>query len=270
MSQLEQPKIVLTIGGSDSGGAAGIQADLKTLTILGVYGMSVLTVVTAQNSLNVLGVQPISSEFVASQLDAVLSDYGANAAKTGFIGQVDLIEVISRKVDTYNLANIVVDPVLVNHKGESMFPKPVTMAYIDYLLPRANLVTPNVREAELLTGVKIEDTGSIAKAAGQLIATGCERVLITGKRVGDEVVDYYHTGRSEVEFRSPWIDTTNIHGSGDTLSAAICAFLSLDFSYSDAIQEARAFTSAAIMGAKEWQIGEGNGPLKHWTSRRDT
>ena len=139
MNRGDQPAKVLTIGGSDSGGAAGIQADLKTLTILGVYGMSVLTVVTAQNSLNVIDVQTMPSEFVASQLDAVLSDYGAQATKTGFIGRADLIEVIASKMDAYSLSNVVVDPVLVNHKGESMFPKPVTKAYIDYLFPLGHI-----------------------------------------------------------------------------------------------------------------------------------
>jgi hydroxymethylpyrimidine/phosphomethylpyrimidine kinase len=270
VSRSDQPVKVLTIGGSDSGGAAGIQADLKTLTILGVYGMSVLTVVTAQNSLNVIDVQPMPSELVASQLDAVLSDYGAQAVKTGFIGRVDLIEVIARKVDAFSLSNVVVDPVLVDHKGESMFPKQVTKAYIDYLFPLANLVTPNVREAELLAGVPIAESGSVVLAAEQLIAMGCQRALITGKRDGDEVVDTYHDGKSVVEFRSRWINSSNRHGSGDTLSAAICAFLSLNFQYVDAIQEARVFTAAAIMGAKEWRLGEGHGPVNHMGNRRVT
>jgi hydroxymethylpyrimidine/phosphomethylpyrimidine kinase len=268
VSQSNQPAKVLTIGGSDSGGAAGIQADLKTMTVLGVYGMSVITVVTAQNSLSVAGVFQLPPEFVASQLDAVLSDYGAHGTKTGFIGQIGLIKVIAEKIDTYKLANVVIDPVLVNHRGEPMFPEAVTQAYIDRLLPVADLITPNVREAELLSGVKISNASTMDEAANQLFSMGAGDVLITGRRDDADMVDLLFDGKTMTEFRSPWIDSANRHGSGDTLSAAICAFLSRNFTVKEAIEEARAFTFEAITKARDWRLGAGHGPVNSWGNHK--
>jgi hydroxymethylpyrimidine kinase/phosphomethylpyrimidine kinase len=268
VSQSNQPAKVLTIGGSDSGGAAGIQADLKTMTVLGVYGMSVITVVTAQNSLNVADIFNLPPEFVASQLDAVLSDYGAQGTKTGFIGQAGLIKVIAEKVDAYKLANVVIDPVLVDHRGEPMFPETVTQAYIDWLLPAADLITPNLREAELLTGVKISNTASMNEAAIQLFSMGPGCVLITGRRDEADVVDLLFDGKTMTEFRSPWIDSPNRHGSGDTLSAAVCVFLSLNFTAREAIDKARAFTFEAITRARDWRLGAGHGPVSSWGNHK--
>ncbi|MGB3713360.1 MAG: bifunctional hydroxymethylpyrimidine kinase/phosphomethylpyrimidine kinase [Candidatus Promineifilaceae bacterium] len=268
MSQSNQPTKILTIGGSDSGGAAGIQADLKTLTVLGVYGMSVITIVTAQNSLHVADVYQLPPEFVASQLDAVLSDYGAQGTKTGFIGQASLIKVIAEKINAYKLANVVIDPVLVNHRGEPMFPETVTQAYIDRLLPVADLITPNLREAELLTGVKILNAASMNDAANHLFSMGSGSVLITGRRVDVDVVDLLLDGKTMTEFRSPWIDSPNRHGSGDTLSAAICAFLSLNFTVSEAVDKAREYTFEAIKRARQWRLGAGHGPVSSWGNRQ--
>lgn len=270
VSQHLQPIKVLTIGGSDSGGAAGIQADLKTWTMLGVYGMSVLAVVTAQNSVSVNDLYRLPLEFVASQLDAVLGDYGAQGTKTGFLGAVELIEVVAGAVTAYELTNVIVDPVLVNHRGESMFPDSVTQAYVDHLLPVADLVTPNVREAELLTGMSIVDRDSAVSAADRLHSMGSSSVLVTGRRDGMEMVDLLFDGETPVEYRSPWTDTPNRHGSGDVLSAAICALLALGLSVGEAIAGARAFTNAAIEDAKDWQLGAGHGPVSSWGNRQIT
>ena len=264
VSEHSQPAKVLTIGGSDSGGAAGIQADLKTLTMLGVYAMSAITVVTAQNSLTVAGVHKLPPEFLASQLDAVLSDYGAEGTKTGFIGDTALIEVISAKIETFQLENVVIDPVLVNHRGESMFPEVVTKATNDRLLPLARLITPNVREAELLSGLAIADAAGMRAAANRLFSRGCDAVLITGWREGADVVDLLFDGENMTLYRSPRIDSANRHGSGDTLSAAICAFLSLGVPLLEAVDQARAFTYEAVRKAKDWRLGAGHGPVSFW------
>ena len=196
MSQVEQPTVVLTIGGSDSGGAAGIQADLKTLAMFCVYGMSAVTVVTAQNSRSVVKLINLPPEFVSAQIEAVLGDYGAQGVKTGFLGSAATVEIAARNIGEYSLENIVVDPVLVNHKGQSMFDKDVTRAYRDYLIPLADIVTPNVLEAELLAGMKISDSSSVRQAARLLNSMGARTTLITGRREGQEIVDLLDDGEN--------------------------------------------------------------------------
>ena len=255
------PAKVLTIAGSDSGGAAGMQADLKTWAALGVYGMSVVTAVTAQNSVAVTAVHPLPADFVAAQLDAVLSDYGADAVKTGFIGRVDLIQTIAASLRQYQIGNIVIDPVLVNHKGQGMFPPEITQAYIGHLLPLASLITPNRREAELLTGLSVNSVAEMETAVTRLHTLGAQNVLLKGGRDGDEVIDLFYDGRSLTRLRSPHINTPNTHGSGDTLSAAVCAFLAQGVGMETAVRQARQFTYKAIQRAAHWQLGHGHGPV---------
>lgn len=258
---MNEPIKVLTIAGSDSGGAAGLQADLKTWAALGVYGMSVVTVVTAQNSVAVTAVHPLPPDFVAAQLDAVLSDYGAVAVKTGFLGRVDLIQTIAAKLRQYQIGSIVIDPVLVNHKGQAMFPPEVTQAYIDHLLPLADLLTPNRREAELLTGFPVNSLAEMATAVPHLHTLGPQNILLKGGRDGDELVDLFFDGRSPIQLRSPTIDTPNTHGSGDTLSAAVCAYLAKGEGLETAVHHAHQFTQQAIQRAAHWQLGHGHGPV---------
>jgi hydroxymethylpyrimidine/phosphomethylpyrimidine kinase len=179
-----QPVKVLTIAGSDSGGAAGLQADLKTFTLLGVYGMSVVTAVTAQNSVAVTAVHPLPADFVAAQLDAVLSDYGAAAVKTGFIGREELVEIIADRLAAYATPNRLVDPVLVNHRGEAMFGSAMADAYRRHLLPLADLLTPNRREAELLLNRPVTTLSEAAEAARRLADQGAKAVLIKRLRWG--------------------------------------------------------------------------------------
>lgn len=268
MEERTQPLKVLTIGGSDSGGAAGIQADLKTLTMLGAYGMSVVTVVTAQNSLEVDRLYPIPPELVGRQLDAVLGDYGADGVKTGFTGEVDLIEVIAAKISEYRLANVVVDPVLVNYQGSPMFSDDVTRAYLEHLVPIADMLTPNLREAALLSEMDISNLADVHRAANQLHSLGARWVLITGVREGSKAVDVFFDGKESREFRSSWIDTLNRHGSGDTLSAATCSFLSQGLDVVEAVRRARQYTSEAIEGGSEWNLGSGHGPVSCWGTAR--
>jgi hydroxymethylpyrimidine/phosphomethylpyrimidine kinase len=267
----EQPVKTLTIGGSDSGGAAGIQADLKTWTALGVYGMSVITAVTAQNSLRVEAIHYLPAEMVAAQIDAVLFDYGAQAIKTGFLGQVELIEKIAWHLKAHEAGPLVVDPVLVNHKGRSMFGSQVANAYSEHLLPLAELVTPNWREAALLIGANISSKPQIKildHFSHALCAAGARQVLITGVPGGDgTIVDWWFDGQDLVPFEQRKINTQNRHGSGDTLSAAISANLALGMNMREAIKYARDFTAKAMITASEWQLGSGHGPLSHFVNK---
>ena len=256
-----EPAKVLTIGGSDSGGAAGIQADIKTITLLGGYSLSVLTVVTAQNSLAVEAVEFLPPAFVARQLQAVLADYGAAAIKTGFIGRAPLIATLVSQLQGWS-GPLVVDPVLVNHRGEAMFPDEVVTAYRE-LLPLAALVTPNRAEAALLTGRQVNTVPELKAAAADLAALGAGAVLLKGGRFGDEQLDLFHENGISYELRAPHLETSNTHGSGDTLSAAIATGLAQGLALPDAITQARELTAAAIAAAREWQLGAGHGPLGH-------
>jgi hydroxymethylpyrimidine/phosphomethylpyrimidine kinase len=265
----EQPPVVLTIGGSDSGGAAGIQADLKTFTAWRVYGMSALAAVTAQNSVRVAVVQYLPDDFVVAQIDAVLGDYGAAAVKTGFLGRASVVSAVAACLSGWQeragvrLGPLVVDPVLVNHRGEAMFGPDVTGAY-HQLLPLAALVTPNRAEAALLAGARVESLSAAEEAARRLHALGAGAVLVKGIRAGSEIVDLFFDGSETHALAAPYLATANTHGSGDTLAAAIAAGLAWELPLAAAIERARAYTAAALRGASGWRLGAGHGPLQHW------
>jgi len=259
-----QPPRLLTIAGSDSGGAAGAQADLKTWTALGVYGMSVLTAVTAQNSLSVRAVHYLPPEFVAAQIDAVLSDYGAEGVKTGFIGRAALVETIAERLQAPGARPLVVDPVLVNQHGAPMFAPEVTQAYLRRLLPLADLFTPNRHEAALFLHMEppAQPTPAwLADAARRLQALGPRAVLLKGGRIGAAQVDVLCNGTAVTFLPTPHLDTPNTHGSGDALSAAACAFLAQGIALETAVRRAQAFTAAALRAAAPWRLGAGHGPL---------
>lgn len=258
-----EPAKALTIAGSDSGGAAGLQADLKTFTALGVYGMSVITAVTAQNSREVRAVHYLPAGFVAAQIEAVLSDYGAGAIKTGFIGNADLIAEIAGTLAGFGPPPLVVDPVLVNHRGEPMFGDDVPAAYLGHLAPIARLITPNTREAGLLAGMTVDSMEAAGRAAAAIRQSGVAAALITGMVAGEEVIDLLDDGKQQI-FRSPRIMTRNTHGSGDTLSAAVTASLAQGKDLLTAVEQARAFTRRAIRRAVGWRMGGGHGPLAHF------
>jgi hydroxymethylpyrimidine kinase/phosphomethylpyrimidine kinase len=260
----EIPPKVLTIGGSDSGGAAGLQADLRTWAVLGAYGMSVLTAVTAQNSISVNRVYYLSPELVADQMEAVLSDYGTAAIKTGFIGQSDLIITISAQLQQHGCQNIVIDPVLVNHRGQPMFAEAVRIHYLRYLLPLADLLTPNVAETAVLLNSAVPDPYDLprlAQLAQELHRLGAKNVLLKGGREGEDVVDIFYDGRTTYQLRSPYIETENRHGAGDTLSAAICVALARGAGMDTAVYLAHQFTHQAIQNGATWQMGAGHGPV---------
>lgn len=264
--QRTQPAGVLTIAGSDSGGAAGLQADLKTFAALGVYGMSVVTVVTAQNSVEVAGVHFLPAEFVAQQMNTVLGDYRVAAVKTGFTGRAEIIAAIASRLREQAALHVVVDPVLVNHRGESMFPAQVATVYREQLFPLAHLITPNYKEAALLTGRPIDHIDDLALAAQDLLATGTRAVLVTGFPAGADIVDVFSQGGETHTFRQPRIPTGNLHGSGDTLSAAVAAYLAQGEGVLPAVTQARQFTRSAIVQAAGWRLCAGHGPLNQYTA----
>lgn len=257
------PLPLLTIAGSDSGGAAGLQADLKTWAALGAYGMSAITAATAQNSAAVQRVYDLPPDFVAAQIDAVLSDYGAAAVKTGFLGRVKVIEAVAGRLAYWRDALpvrpiVVIDPVLVDHRGESMFGPAVAAAYRQWLFPLADLVTPNRAEATLL-GIAAERERSTLH-----LGSPAPHLLLTGwRRDAAEIVDLYWDGGAAHELTQPRIDTANTHGSGDTLSAAICAYRARGHDWLEAVNLARAYTHEAIQRGAGWQLGAGHGPLGH-------
>ncbi|GJM42307.1 MAG: hydroxymethylpyrimidine/phosphomethylpyrimidine kinase [Ardenticatenaceae bacterium] len=263
---MNEPVKLLTIGGSDSGGAAGIQADLKTWTVLGGYGMSVLTAVTAQNSQTVQDVTWMTPHFVQAQLEVVLSDYGAAAVKTGFLGRAELITAVSTMLPQFPIPTIIIDPVLVNHRNQLMFSDEVRQRYVADLLPLADLLTPNLKEtAVLLNSSSIDSYNQLQAAAKELHKLGAKNVLIKGFLDGGAIVDVLFTGNRFINFRQPHIETENTHGSGDTLSAAICAFLAKGEGMETAVAQAQQFTHRAIHLAANWRLGGGHGPLAHFS-----
>ncbi len=265
MPAFNPPKKLLTIGGSDSGGAAGIQADLKTFTALGAYGMSALTVATAQNSIVLEQAHFLPADFVAAQYDLIMADYGADGIKSGFIGDAALVKRIAGML-TDAPCPILIDPVLVTGTGRTMFGAEVTQAYVEYLFPAATLITPNWREAALIAGIPVDDVQSAADAAAKLQQLGAQRILVTGIPAEDTLIDLYFDGKSQVELPTPRLDTPNTLGSGDTLSAAIITFMAEGADILPAIERAQKFTRLALKAAKDWRLGGGEGPVAQWHS----
>lgn len=259
--QVNQPLKVLTIAGSDSGGAAGMQADLRAWAVLGVYGLSVVTAVTAQNSLAVQSVQFMPPQLVAAQLTAVLSDYGAAAAKTGFLGRAEIVETVAQTLAAHAVPYLVVDPVLVNHQGKSMFPAAVAGAYRQHLLPQATILTPNRAEAELLAGMPVRGLADGETAVRRLAELGPPYVLLKRIPAGERVVDLLFDGQAVRRLAAPKIDTHHTHGAGDTLSAALCTFLAAGAGVETAVARARQFTRQALQHGAGWQMGGGHGPV---------
>ena len=254
--------IALSIAGSDSGGGAGIQADLRTFMALKVHGCSAITCVTAQNSLGVNAIQAIQAEIVSSQIDAVISDFDIKAIKTGMLLNKNIILNTSKKLSSYPIPKII-DPVMVSRTGAALIEKDAIDAYKNCLFPQANLITPNIFEATLLSNIKIETKKDIENAASKLLELGPKAVLIKGGGIDllkgkDFFVD--KNGKSKW-FNSDFINTTNTHGSGCTLSAAICGYQALGLDILDSVDKAKSFVGKAL--TKSYKIGSGPGPLGH-------
>ncbi len=251
-------KRILTIAGSDSGGGAGIQADLKTITVLGAYGMSVITAVTAQNTIGVQGVHPIPVSFVEKQMESVLSDIGADAVKTGMLATAKVVEAVAAMLRKYRVHHMVVDPVMVSTSGDPLLTEDAVVVVKRALFPLADLVTPNLSEASLLCGFSVGSLSEMQKAAEQIRGMGPRHVLIKGGHHEGEAIDILFDGHSFQRVAAARIQTKNTHGTGCTLSAALATFLAQGYSMHEAVAKAKAFITRAI--ASGLPIGAGHGP----------
>lgn len=252
----------LTIAGSDSGGGAGIQADLKTFSAFRVFGMSVITAVTAQNSMGVQGVENLPPAFVAQQLRSVLDDFGADAAKCGMLSTAPIIEAVADLLAERRIGNLVVDPVMVAKSGDQLLRADAREALITRILPLALVVTPNVPEAEVLAGLPVTDRAGMEEAARRIGALGPRHVLVKGGHLKGDAMDLLWDGRDFHEFSGPRVDSPNTHGTGCTLSAAIAAGLALGHSLPDAVARAKAYVTRAIR--EGFSAGRGVGQLRHF------
>lgn len=256
--------VALTIAGSDSGGGAGIQADLKTFQELGVFGTSALTAITAQNTLGVHAVQPVEGAIVAAQLQAVLDDFPVKSIKTGMLFSAEIIEIVANKLSAYAGVPLVVDPVMIAKGGASLLQNPAIVALKKLLLPLATLITPNIPEAEVLTGQSIRSEQDMELAANALLSMGASSVLLKGGHREDVpyAEDLYMSANGNQFFmRSRRINTTNTHGTGCTFAAVITAELAKGRSLEDSVVTAKHFIHSAIEDGIE--LGQGHGPTNH-------
>jgi hydroxymethylpyrimidine/phosphomethylpyrimidine kinase len=259
------PPRVLAIAGSDSGGGAGIQADLKTMLALGVHGMTVICAVTAQNSLGVQGYWELAPEAVGAQLDSVLGDIGAQAVKTGMLASAHLVQVVCGRLAGV-AAPVVVDPVAVSKHGDSLLSGGTLEAVRDRLLPLATIVTPNLYEAELLTGLSISDDAQMLAAARAITAMGPQWVLVKGGHLPGSPVDLLFDGSQVIRFPGQRIDSMHTHGTGCTLASAIASRLALGDDVPRAVGAAKEYVTGAI--AAGFPLGAGIGPVDHgWQLR---
>jgi hydroxymethylpyrimidine/phosphomethylpyrimidine kinase len=252
----------LTIAGSDSGGGAGIQADLKTFSAFRVFGMSVITAVTAQNSLGVQGVENLPPAFVALQLRSVLSDFGAGAAKCGMLSTAPIIEAVAAALADDPVEKLVVDPVMVAKSGDALLQPDARQALIERVLPLALVVTPNLPEAESLAGIPVASRPDMEEAARRIHRLGPRYVLVKGGHLKGDAIDLLWNGKAFTAFRAPRIDSGNTHGTGCTLSAAIAAGLARGQAIGDAIRDAKAYVTRAIR--EGFAAGRGVGQLRHF------
>lgn len=255
-------KHVLTIAGSDTCGGAGIQADLKTFSAQGTYGMSVITAVTVQNTQGVFGCQDISPEIIRGQIDAIYSDIKVSAVKIGMVSQIETIHAIADKLEEHQAKNIVVDPVMISKSGFDLMQPDAKDTLIQRLIPLAYVVTPNLPEAEVITDMKINDLPSMEESARRIFAMGAKNVLIKGGHLEDDATDLLFDGEKVILLHSHRIETKNTHGTGCTLSSAIAANLAKGKSVEESVRIAKAYITVAI--DHSLAIGKGVGPTNHF------
>jgi len=251
-------KRILTIAGSDSGGGAGIQADLKAITLLGGYGMSVLTALTAQNTVGVQAIHEVPAWFVGTQIDSVLSDIGADAIKTGMLANREIIEVVYKKIKQYKVKKVVVDPVMISKSGASLLRKDAQESLIKKLIPLAWVVTPNLMEASVLTGLKVNSLEGMKKAAHLIYKLGARHVVVKGGHLKGMAVDILYDGKRFHEIESKRIETKNTHGTGCTFASAIATLLARGDTVDEAVRKAKTFITMAIQSGLS--LGKGAGP----------
>jgi hydroxymethylpyrimidine/phosphomethylpyrimidine kinase len=265
------PPVALSIAGSDSGGGAGAQADLKTFAAHRVHGTTALTAVTAQSTAEVRGVAVLEPEFVRLQIETVLGDFAVAGVKTGMLATRVIVDVVAELAGGGRLRGLVVDPVLVSSSGHALMDPDGVDAYLRRLIPHALVVTPNLREAAVLTGQAVEDLGSVpamAEAAGQIRSRGATYVVVKGGHLTDVAHDVVAGPEGTTVLEGTRVDTRNDHGTGCSLSAAIAAHLALGADPLTAIREGKAFVARGLAGGAGWRLGAGHGPIDHfgWSS----
>lgn len=265
MSNSKTP-IALTIAGSDSGGGAGIQADLKTMSAIGTYGASVLTALTAQNTMGVTAIHDVPRDFISAQLDAVYEDLEVDATKIGMLSQSTVIEAVAEALLKHRARNIVLDPVMVTTSGDLLLSRDAVESLKTVLFPLAQIITPNLYEAAELLSCDLAKTRiDMENQASALLALGAQSVLLKGGHFDEPAADDLFVSKSENRWLSaPRINTNNTHGTGCTLSSAIAAYLAQGHQMSDAIAAAKTYLSHAIAQADELEIGRGPGPVNHF------
>lgn len=258
--------IAVTIAGSDSGGGAGIQADLKSFSANGVYGASVITALTAQNTLGVSGIHPVPADFVTAQIDAVFSDLAVAAVKIGMVAQRPVIEAIADGLARWSPPNVVLDPVMVATSGDRLIDDDCVDALRTRLIPRARIITPNLPEAAALLDEEMAaDQAAIERQGNELLALGCDAVLIKGGHgEGPTSTDYLFSAAGTLALMAPRITTRNTHGTGCSLSSAIASHLARGEDLDVAVGHAKAWVSEAIAAADRLDIGKGHGPIHHF------
>lgn len=264
-SQIPRYARVLSIAGSDSGGGAGIQADLKTFAALGCFGMTAITAITAQNTLGVRAIHAVPPDILAAQIDAVVEDIGVDAVKIGMLHDPDTVRVVAEAIRRHGLNRVVLDPVMVATSGDRLIAEATVAVLVRELFPLATVVTPNLDEAALLLGRPLAQATELPAAAAALQALGAPAVLLKGGHLaGEQVTDCLHLpDGSEQVFQSPRIASRNVHGTGCTLSSAIAAHLALGCALPEAVERARAYILGAIAAGAAVQTGQGHGPLNH-------
>lgn len=256
---------VLSIAGSDSGGGAGIQADLKTFSALGCFGMTAITALTAQNTCGVRSIHPIPPAMLRDQIDAVLEDIGVDAVKVGMLHSPDIVHTVAQAIDRYALVHIVFDPVMVATSGAVLIDNTAVDVLVRELFPRVAVITPNLDEAALLVGRVLTSEHDMETAATEMLSMGAHAVLLKGGHLaGDTVSDLYLDAKGvRLWMRAPRIRSANTHGTGCTLSSAIAAYLAVGESLIDSVQSARTYIRGALQNGSQVRTGQGSGPLNH-------
>ena len=261
---IARPPVAMTIAGSDSGGGAGIQADLKTFAALGVYGASTLTAITAQNTVGVTAVHEIPTDIITAQIDAVLTDIGTDAVKTGMLSSPAIVGAVAAAVKRYRISRLVVDPVMVAKSGDRLLRQEAVATIRDTLIPLAAVVTPNIPEAQDLTGLDIAGDAEARAAAEAIIKMGARSVVIKGGHRSGPPTDLFYDGSQFREYTAERIPSVNTHGTGCTFASAVAAGLAHGLDVPAAVGQAKQYVTAAIRAA--YPIGRGHGPLHHFHS----
>ena len=263
---------VLTIAGSDSGGGAGIQADIKAISAMGCFATTAITAITAQNTLGITAVHPIPIEMIEDQIDAVLSDIGTDTIKIGMLHSAEVVSVVADKIEQYKIKNVVLDPVMVSTSGHRLIEEQAVEVLQSRLVPMARVITPNIPEAEILAGVKITSEAQFAEVARMLSNGGKNSVLLKAGHLSEDILtDYLYNAEDDTftTLPSARVDTKNTHGTGCTLSSALAAALARGFSLTEAAKMAKHYIEQAIISGAEYTIGNGFGAVDHfWDMRK--